>query len=61
MFWPKTEVFRKIIVFFSNFGPKNPKNTKIKSRMTLIGKIINGLESLHNLSAGEVIKIEICE
>ncbi len=35
------------------------KNTEIKTRMTLIGKIINGLESLNNLSVGEVIKIEI--
>ena len=37
------------------------KDIEIKNRMTLIGKIINGLESLYNLSAGEVIKIEICE
>ena len=60
---PKSEFNKGDIAFF----PTNDsiciflKNTKIKSRMTLIGKIINGLESLHNLSAGEVIKIEICK
>lgn len=60
---PKSEFDKGDIAFY----PTNNsiciflKNTKIKSRMTLIGKIINGLESLNNLSTGEVIKIEICK
>ena len=60
---PKSEFDKGDIAFY----PTNNsiciflKNTKIKSQMTLIGKIINELESLNNLSAGEVIKIEICK
>tara|TARA_B100001179_G_scaffold177777_1_gene133033 strand:+ start:939 stop:1313 length:375 start_codon:yes stop_codon:yes gene_type:complete len=60
---PKSEFKKGDIAFF----PTNNsiciflKDIEIKNRMTLIGKIINGLESLYNISAGEVIKIEICE